>query len=193
MDAFTHCLEAYLVDSFHPMADAIALEGIQMIILNLPKVIDDPNNLDARGKMLLAATMGATAFQKGLGMTHSMAHPLSAEYNIHHGLANALLIKFVLQFTIEKAIETENQNLLNKLKLVGDIISCNTLTDIHNIPIILDTYINNLGISFGLTHHGVQAENIPNLAQLAFDDSCHATHPVPVNKENFKAVYTRAL
>jgi len=193
MDAFTHCLEAYLVDSFHPMADAIALEGMQMIILNLPKVIDDPNNLDARGKMLLAATMGATAFQKGLGMTHSMAHPLSAEYNIHHGLANALLIKFVLQFTIEKAIETENQNLLNKLKLVGDIISCNTLTDIHNIPIILDTYINNLGISFGLTHHGVQAENIPNLAQLAFDDSCHATHPVPVNKENFKAVYTRAL
>ena len=84
MDAFTHCLEAYLVDSFHPMADAIAIEGMKLIISNLPKVIDKPNNLDARGQMLLAATMGATAFQKGLGMIHSMAHPLSAEFDIHH-------------------------------------------------------------------------------------------------------------
>ena len=114
MDAFTHCLEAYLVDSFHPMADAIALKGIQMIVENLPKVMDKPNNLDARGQMLLSATMGATAFQKGLGMIHSMAHPLSAQYNIHHGLANALLIKFCLEFTIEKALETENKFLLKK-------------------------------------------------------------------------------
>ncbi len=102
MDAFTHCMEAYLVESFHPMADAIAIEGMKMIIENLPKVMKNPNDLEARGQMLLSATMGATAFQKGLGMIHSMAHPLSATYNIHHGLANALLIRFCLEFTIDK-------------------------------------------------------------------------------------------
>ena len=134
MDAFTHCLEAYLVDSFHPMADALAVEGMKMIVANLPKVLDEPDNLDARGQMLLAASIGATAFQKGLGMIHSMAHPLSAEYNIHHGLANALLIKFGLEFTIEKAIIAQNQELLNKLEKIGGIISNNTLSDIRLIP-----------------------------------------------------------
>ena len=193
MDAFTHCMEAYLVDSFHPMADAIALEGIKMIIENLPKVIENPKDLDARGQMLLSASIGATAFQKGLGMIHSMAHPLSAENNIHHGLANALLIKFCLEFTLNKAMETENQRLLNKLETIGDIISCNTLDNISYIHDILSTFINNIGISLGLSKHGIIAENIPNLARLAYEDSCHATHPFPVTMEDFTAVYTRAL
>ena len=193
MDAFTHCMEAYLVDSFHPMADAIALEGIKMIIENLPKVIENPKDLDARGKMLLSASIGATAFQKGLGMIHSMAHPLSAEYNIHHGLANALLIKFGLEFTISKAMESENQSLLSKLEEIGDIISRNTLDDISYIPDILNNYINNIGISLGLSEHGILAENVPHLAKLAIEDSCHATHPFPVTMEDFTAVYTRAL
>ncbi len=193
MDAFTHCMEAYLVDSFHPMADAIALEGIKMIIENLPKVIKNPKDLDARGQMLLSASIGATAFQKGLGMIHSMAHPLSAEYNIHHGLANALLIKFGLEFTISKAMESENQSLLSKLEEIGDIISCNTLDDISYIPDIINNYINNIGISLGLSEYGILAENVPPLAKLAFEDSCHATHPFPVSMEDFTAVYTRSL
>ena len=193
MDAFTHCMEAYLVDSFHPMADAIAIEGMKMIIENLPKVIDNPNDLDARGQMLLSATMGATAFQKGLGMIHSMAHPLSAKYNIHHGLANALLIKFVLEFTINKTLTTENQGLLSKLEKIGDIISSITLDNISYIPDILSTFINNIGIELGLNEKGIQPDHIPKLAQLAYDDSCHATHPFPVTIEDFTAVYSRAL
>ena len=164
-----------------------------MIIENLPKVIDNPNNLDARGQMLLAATMGATAFQKGLGMIHSLAHPLSAEYDIHHGLANALLITFGLEFTLNKAIETENQGLCRKLEMIGDILSSRTLDDISYINNILNTFINNIGISLGLNEHGILAENIPTLAKLAFEDSCHVTHPFPVTMENFTAVYTRAL
>ncbi len=91
--------------------------------------------------MLLSATMGATAFQKGLGMIHSMAHPLSAKFNIHHGLANALLIKFCLEFTIDKAIKTENKILQAKLNDVGNIISCSTLSDICYIPDIIGTFI----------------------------------------------------
>ena len=193
MDAFTHCMEAYLVDSFHPMSDAIAIEGMKMIIENLPKVMENPNNLDARGQMLLSATMGATAFQKGLGMIHSMAHPLSAKYNIHHGLANALLIKFCLEFTIEKAIKTENKTLQAKLNDIGNIISCNTLCNIGDIPDITGTFINRIGIILGLGEHGIQAEHIAKLGQLAFEDSCHATHSFPVTIEDFQAVYTRAL
>ncbi len=193
MDAFTHCLEAYLVDSFHPMADALAVEGMKMIVANLPKVLDEPDNLDARGQMLLAASIGATAFQKGLGMIHSMAHPLSAEYNIHHGLANALLIKFGLEFTIEKAIIAQNQELLNKLEKIGGIISNNTLSDIRLIPKLLGTFINRIGIILGLNEQGIQIEQTSVLATLAFEDSCHATHPFPVSIEDFKAVYNRAL
>jgi alcohol dehydrogenase class IV len=193
MDAFTHCMEAYLVDSFHPMADSIAIKGMKMIIENLPKVMENPNDLDARGQMLLSATMGATAFQKGLGMIHSMAHPLSAKYNIHHGLANALLIKFVLEFTINKTMTTENQELLSKLETIGDIISSITLDNISYIPDILSTFINNIGIPLGLSEHGIVIENVANLAKLAFEDSCHTTHPFPVTIEDFTAVYTRAL
>ena len=193
MDAFTHCAEAYLVDSFHPMADALAVEGMKMIVANLPKVLDEPGNLDARGKMLLAASMGATAFQKGLGMIHSMAHPLSAEFNIHHGLANALLIKFGMEFTIAKALETSNQALKEKLNLIGNIILNSTTEDVALLPENLNNFIHSLGISEGLKQHGVLSEQIPILAQLAFEDRCHATHPFPVSIEDFHAVYTRAL
>ena len=193
MDAFTHCAEAYLVDSFHPMADALAVEGMKMIVANLPKVLDEPGNLDARGKMLLAASMGATAFQKGLGMIHSMAHPLSAEFNIHHGLANALLIKFGMEFTIAKAHETSNQALKDKLNLIGNIILNSTTEDIALLPENLNNFIHNLGILGGLEQHGILPNHIPKLAQLAFEDSCHATHPFPVSIEDFHAVYTRAL
>jgi alcohol dehydrogenase class IV len=193
MDAFTHCAEAYLVDSFHPMADALAVEGMKMIVANLPKVLDEPGNLDARGKMLLAASMGATAFQKGLGMIHSMAHPLSAEFNIHHGLANALLIKFGMEFTIAKTLETSNQALMEKLNLIGNIILNSTTEDVALLPENLNNFIHNLGISEGLEHHGILINHIPKLAQLAFEDSCHATHPFPVSIEDFHAVYTRAL
>ena len=126
-------------------------------------------------------------------MIHSMAHPLSAEYNIHHGLANALLIKFGLEFTISKAMESENQSLLSKLEEIGDIISCNTLDDISYIPDILNIYINNIGISLGLSEYGILAENVHHLANLAFKDSCHATHPFPLDRENFIEVYTQAL
>ena len=193
MDAFTHCVEAYLVDSFHPMADALAVEGMKMIVANLPKVLDEPGNLDARGKMLLAASMGATAFQKGLGMIHSMAHPLSAEFNIHHGLANALLIKFGMEFTIAKTLETSNQALMEKLNLIGNIIFNSTTEDVALLPENLNNFIHSLGISEGLEQHGILPNHIPKLAQLAFEDSCHATHPFPVSIEDFHAVYTRAL
>ncbi|MCB0389686.1 MAG: iron-containing alcohol dehydrogenase, partial [Bdellovibrionales bacterium] len=91
IDAFTHSLEAYLAPGFHPLADGIALESMRLVIENLPLVATNGHDIVARGKMMMAALMGATAFQKGLGMIHSLAHPLSSECGLHHGLANALV------------------------------------------------------------------------------------------------------
>src|SRR6185369_17686801 len=97
-DALTHCIESYTCPAFHPMCDGIALEGIRLIVDALPRAYRDGNDLDARGKMLVAAAMGAVAFQKDLGVVHSMAHPLSAICGMHHGLANALCLVAGMQF-----------------------------------------------------------------------------------------------
>ena len=193
MDAFTHCMEAYLVDNFHPMADAIAVEGMKLILENLPKVIKEPENIDARGKMLLAASMGAIAFQKGLGMIHSMAHPLSAEHNLHHGLANAMLIPASLEFSIKKALDEKMVSLIEKFKNITEIISCKTLSNIDNLPYILREFINSAGINLGLENENIREDQIKKLSQLAFEDSCHVTHPFPVTIKDFATVLSNSL
>ena len=193
MDAFTHCMEAYLVDNFHPMADAIAVEGMKLILENLPKVIKDPENIDARGKMLLAASMGAIAFQKGLGMIHSMAHPLSAEHNLHHGLANAMLIPASLEFSIKKALDEKMVSLIEKFKNITKIISFDTVSKIDQLPYLLREFINSTGINLGLENENIKEDQINKLSQLAFEDSCHVTHPFPVTIKDFATVLSNSL
>src|SRR5262249_3194238 len=97
-DALTHCIESYTCPAFHPMCDGIALEGIRLIVEALPKAFNDAKDLDARGKMLVAAAMGAVAFQKDLGVVHSMVHPLSPLCGMRHGLANALCLVAGMKF-----------------------------------------------------------------------------------------------
>ena len=97
-DALTHCLEAYVSLGDHPMADAIALGGLRLVAEHLTRAVAHPSDLEARGAMMKAAMMGAVAFQKGLGVCHSLAHPLSSEKNLHHGLANALCLPAVVDF-----------------------------------------------------------------------------------------------
>src|SRR5690606_18488456 len=130
IDAFTHCLEAYFVDAFHPMADGIALEGVRLILRNLPAARRDGADLEARGAMQMAAAMGATAFQKGLGMIHSLADPLSARYNPQHGLANALLLPDALGFLEASALPPSGRakfaralDLFREAGLGGDSLS----------------------------------------------------------------------
>ena len=96
MDAFVHCLEAYCAPGFHPLADGIALEGMRLIQTHLPRACEDGQDLEARSRMLAAASMGATAFQKGLGGVHAIAHPVGAHFNTHHGLTNAVLLPYLL-------------------------------------------------------------------------------------------------
>lgn len=98
MDALAHCLEAYCAPSFHPMSEGIALEGMRLVKENLPVVFEHGDDVEARGLMLVAAAMGAVAFQKGLGAVHSLSHPVGARYNTHHGMTNAVYLPYVLAF-----------------------------------------------------------------------------------------------
>src|SRR5271165_2776598 len=103
MDALAHCLEAYCAPGYHPMADGVAVEGIRLVKQNLARVVADGADIEARGHMMSAAAMGATAFQKGLGGVHALSHPVGAIYNTHHGMTNAVFMPYVLAFN-DKAI-----------------------------------------------------------------------------------------
>ena len=118
MDAFVHCFEAYCAPGFHPMADGIALEGMRLVKDYLPRAYADGGDIEARSRMLAAASMGATAFQKGLGAVHSISHPVGAFYNTHHGLTNAIVLPYVMLFN-RPAIEEKMVALARYLGLEG--------------------------------------------------------------------------
>ncbi|MBC8312155.1 MAG: iron-containing alcohol dehydrogenase [Candidatus Marinimicrobia bacterium] len=188
IDAFSHCLEAYLVDSFHPMADALALQGIEMVLTNLPKVIENGNNMVARGQMQLAATIGATAFQKGLGMIHSIAHALSTISNTHHGLANALAMIECIDFTLKKAEKNSFETLKFKLKKINRLFSNN-----NSLTENIKHFIVDLNIILGLENHNFIKDDINKLAMIAHEDACHQTHPFIVSKNDFTFVITKCF
>lgn len=116
MDAFSHCLEAYCAPGFHPLADGVAVEGMRLIAAALPRVMAAPGDIDARADMMAAAAMGATAFQKGLGGMHALAHPIGALFDTHHGMTNATLMPYVLAHN-RAAIETRITRLAAYLEL----------------------------------------------------------------------------
>ncbi|MFV8782349.1 iron-containing alcohol dehydrogenase [Microbulbifer sp. SA54] len=118
MDALSHNLEAWCAPGFHPMAEGIALEAMRLISVNLPKVFADGSDLEARMQMLVASSMGATAFQRGLGAMHALAHPLGALFDKHHGLLNAILMPYVLKAN-EEAVQEKMNRLARYLDLPG--------------------------------------------------------------------------
>jgi alcohol dehydrogenase class IV len=189
IDAFTHCLEAWLAPDFHPMADGIALEGIKLCLECLPRCLANGNDLESRGKMLMAATMGATAFQKGLGMIHSLAHPLSAHFGLHHGLTNALLLPAAVAFLERSDLDEEQRGRLSTVDSFfqergsgGDSLSSASRA-----------WFESLGIEFGLARHGIPEDRLEFLADEAFDDPCHPTNMIPVTREDLLATYRAAL
>ncbi len=118
MDALAHCLEAYCAPGYHPMADGIAVEGIRLVLENLPKAFAEGKDLVARAHMMSAAAMGATAFQKGLGAIHSLSHPIGALYDTHHGMTNAVFMPYVLAFN-RAAIESKIERLAAYCGIAG--------------------------------------------------------------------------
>ena len=183
MDALTHNLEAFLAKGFHPMADGIALEGISLINESIVAAVNKPD-LASRSKMMIASLMGAVAFQKGLGVVHSLAHPLSSLLDTHHGLANAVNLPYGIRFNIA-GYEDRFIKIAKALQLQDE-----TGEAVVNHLFALNKQI---GLPTTLDAIGVKEEHIETLSDLAFADFCHPNNPKPVSRGDFKKLYLEAL
>lgn len=183
MDALTHNMEAFLAKMPHPLCEGIALEGIRLISQSLEKAVNKPD-LESRSQMLMASLMGAVAFQKGLGVVHSMAHPLSALLDTHHGLANAVNIPYGMRFNIEGSEE--------KFRRIAQTLELEKSSGEAVVQ-----YLFNLNAAIGIPHKlgeiGVLPEHIEPLSDLALADFAHPNNPKPVSREDFRRLYTEAL
>ena len=190
LDALTHCIESFTSPLFHPLCDGIALEGAHLIIDALPRAFRDGRDLDARGKMLVAAAMGAVAFQKDLGATHSLAHPLSAICGMHHGTANALCLPPVMRFNAQR-----KPGLYRRVGLAAnlDVLRASDADADHMTVEFIQKFITDLGFGGGLASFGVKESQLDALADEAFADACHQTNPVPVTRDDLRALYRAAL
>jgi 4-hydroxybutyrate dehydrogenase len=189
-DALTHCIESFTCPAFHPMCDGIALEGIHLIVDALPRAYRNGNDVDARGKMLVAAAMGAVAFQKDLGVVHSLAHPLSTICQMHHGLANALCLVAGMRFCAAR------QSGLYRRVGIACGLDLNQVkaaeADEATIGFIAKL-LANLGLQARLREHGVTEGHLDALVAQAFDDPCYKTNAVPVTRADLRQLYLEVL
>jgi alcohol dehydrogenase class IV len=184
MDALAHNLEAFCAPGFHPMADGIALEGMKLVKNSLLIAVKDGKNINARLEMLTAASMGSTAFQKGLGAIHSLSHPVNAQFNLHHGLSNAIFMPYVLTY--------------NKKEISDKIISiCDYLNLEKNFNSFLNWIIElrkNLNIPHKLSDViEIKKINLDKLSQMAFEDPSTSGNPKKLLKEDMKIMYEHSL
>ena len=183
LDAFAHCLEAYCAPNYHPMSHGIAIEGMRLVKENLPKVYQDGSDIEARGHMMSAAAMGATAFQKGLGAIHAISHPVGALYNTHHGTTNAVVMPAVVEFN-RPAIEEPIRRLANYLDIQGGF------DGFLNYLVELNTSLN---IPVGLTGLGVVNPDLDALAVAALADPSAAGNPVKMTLQNTRQLLEKCL
>jgi 4-hydroxybutyrate dehydrogenase len=180
-DALTHCLEAFCSLGDHPMADAIALGGLELCAANLARAVERGEDLAARGGMMKAAMMGAVAFQKGLGACHSLAHPLSSEKGMHHGLANALCLPAVIDFN-----ETGAHARLDRVRAILDPAAKTCGEAVRALR-------KRVGLPGGLRAEGVVEADVPKLADKAVEDACHRSNPTPVTRDDLAGLYLASL
>lgn len=183
MDALTHLVEAYLAKDYHPICDGIALEGLRLVQQSLVTAVHEGHQLKARGDMLLASLMGAIAFQKGLGVVHSCAHALSTVADLHHGLANGIMIDHALAFNAGVAAE-RFERMATTLGLEPGVESFFDW---------LRALKAEIGIPARLATMEINPGQIPALADVAFADGCHANNPRPVSREDFVQIFEAAL
>ncbi len=183
MDALTHNMEAFLAKMEHPMCEGVALEGMRLISRSLVKAVNHPD-LESRSEMLLASLMGAVAFQKGLGVVHSLAHPLSSLLDTHHGLANAINLPYGMEFN-RSGFEEKflRMSLALQLKEQSGEVVVTYLQELNS----------KIGIPLRLKEIGVREEHVETLAGLAFADFAHPNNPKPVSRNDFKQLYQLAL
>jgi alcohol dehydrogenase class IV len=183
-DALTHSIEAFLSKGDHPMADAIALKSIELVARYLERAVKQPDDLEARGGMLKAAMMGAVAFQKGLGACHSLAHPLGAEYDVHHGLANALCLPAVLDFN-RSAVPARVAAVARALGVRGDdedVLAYECAGAVRALR-------HKVGLPDGLAAVGLSDTQVAKLAPLALEDVCHSCNPRACSEQDLLQMY----
>ncbi|MET0342297.1 MAG: iron-containing alcohol dehydrogenase [Polyangiales bacterium] len=187
-DALTHCIEALLSKGDHPMADAIALKGVALCGRFLERAVKSPHDLDARGAMLKAAMMGAVAFQKGLGVCHSLAHPLGAEHDIHHGLANALLLPAVLDFN-----RSAVQGRIAEVARALGVRDSDEDTLAFECSGAVRALRHKVGLPEGLRSVGITEQHVHKLAKLAMEDACHRSNPRSCTEQDMEQLYRVSL
>ena len=184
MDALSHCLEAYCAAGFHPLAEGIAVEGMRLIKAYLPRAVYDGTDIEARAHMLVASSMGATAFKKGLGAMHSLSHPCSANLGTHHGLTNAVVMPYVLVW---------NRDVLgDKLTRLAAWLG---LAE-HSFAGVLQWVLElrrQIGIPDTLAELGMTAAHAKPFAPQAFNDPSTGGNPLPMNEQGFEALYLRCI
>ena len=184
MDALAHNLEAFCAPNFHPMAEGIALEGMKLIKSSLLVAFKDGKNLEARQNLLAASSMGSTAFQKGLGAIHSLSHPINAQFNIHHGLSNAIFMPYVLTFN-KSSIENKIVSICDYLELEKSFNSfLQWILDLRkklNIPNKLSDIID------------CSKLNLDELSLMAFEDPSTSGNPRKIDKEDLKLMYKHSI
>jgi len=184
MDALAHNLEAFCAPGFHPMADGIAIEGIKLIKKSLLIAVKNGKDLSARSDLLAAASMGSTAFQKGLGAIHSLSHPVNAQFNVHHGLSNAIFMPYVLTFN-KNLIEDRIVSICDYLNLDKNFDSfLKWILDLRkdlNIPHKLSEVVEENKI------------NLEKLSQMALEDPSTATNPKKLTIDDMKILYEHSL
>ena len=180
MDALTHLIEAYITrGGENPMCDGIALEGLRLVSRSLARCVKTPGDIAARSDMLNAAMMGAVAFQKGLGANHSCAHALSTVCDMHHGLANGIMLPYVMNFN-KPAVE-------EKFRIMASVVNTDDLCA------WIDALKKDIGIPENLKEAGIAEDKIERLVAVAKKDVCHPLNPKPVSENDFRSIFKKAF
>jgi alcohol dehydrogenase class IV len=182
-DAFAHCLEAYCTPFYHPLAEGVALEGMRLVKENLAKAVKKGKDLDARGNMLVASAMGATAFQKGLGSIHSLSHPFGGLYNAHHGTLNGIIMPYVLKAN-RKKIEKKIERVAAYLGIKGGF---------NGFLKFVLALRKECGIPHRLADIGIDSKRLSEVAAMAIKDPTHESNPVAFTEKQYVALARKCV
>jgi len=189
LDAFTHCLEAYLSNGFHPLADAVAIDGIRRVSRSLPVVLREPTHTRARLDMMVSAMEGAMAFQKGLGNAHALAHALTPVAGLHHGLANAVVLPSVMAFNrdVSRARLARVAIAMGEPSgAVEDVLAGLAIDRVRRL-------VADAGLPTRLSQAGVKEPDLPRIAELAFRDASHQGNPRPTTEADLLGIARAAF
>jgi alcohol dehydrogenase len=182
-DALAHCLEAYCAPGYHPLADGIAVEGIRLVLENLPKVVHNPNDIEARGHLMSAAAMGATAFQKGLGAIHALSHPVGALYDTHHGMTNAVFMPYVLMVNRD-AIEA---------KIARLAAYCGLAPNFDSFLHAVNALRSKLNVPHTLKDFKVDGSKRELIGDMAIVDPTAGGNPIELTRARALEIFDRAM